>query len=89
MSDNGEYKAKLRSIGFPRKAGAVQVRKRREDGARITEVEHWDGRQDATITPATVRYGARTHGTGKKKGEVAEVRELTKKEGHDRYGDAS
>lgn len=81
------YTEKLRSLGFgirPRSETKREV----ADGRVVAETtEHWDGRQDATVYPDVVRYGARVHQQGKKRGEVAEVRTLTKKEREARYGD--
>lgn len=83
-----EYADKLRSLGFPRRLGQTEQRQTVADGRLVaTEAEHWDGRKDATVFPDVVRYGARTHGTGKRRGEVAEVRELDKRERRDRYGE--
>lgn len=81
-----EYRDKLCSIGAPRKLGQAERRVRREDGATVVEREKWDGSQDATVTPDTVRHGARIHNTGKKRGEIAEVTPLSRKESRRRYG---
>jgi hypothetical protein len=55
-------------------------------GSTVIETEHWDGSQDATVRPATIRLKAATHRTGKKKGEVAEISTMTAKEKRERYG---
>jgi hypothetical protein len=83
-----EYAEKLRGIGFLSRQGTSDRRDVVEGGRRVaTEVEHWDGRKDATVYPDVVRYGARVHRTGKRTGEVAEVQTLGRKERRDRYGD--
>jgi hypothetical protein len=83
-----EFLDRVRSIGFPRRSGQSETRQVVEDGRVVaTEVEHWDGRQDATVYPDVVRYGTRVHRTGRKRGEVAEVHTLGEKERRERYGD--
>lgn len=64
---------KYRSIGVMTKAGSSRTTTEREESATVTTTEHWDGRQDATITPDTVRFAGRVHGQGKKEGQVAEI----------------
>lgn len=82
------YRDKLLGIATPRKLGQAERRDIVEDGRRVaTEVEHWDGRQEATVYPDVIRHGARVHNTGKKKGEVAEIRTMNRKERRERYGD--
>ena len=71
----------------PRKQGASERRSEVIDGRKVAETtEHWDGRQDATVYPDVVRYGAKVHGTGKKKGTVAEVATMKPKDRKERYG---
>lgn len=84
---SNEYLDKLRGLGFPRKQGQSETRVVREQGALLETTEHWDGRQDATVHPDVVRYGARTHQAGRKRGEVAEVKVLGPKDREERYGD--
>jgi hypothetical protein len=78
---------KLRTIGAPRRVGTSAQTVAREKGSTTITTEHWDGRKDATVRPDVVRYGARIHKTGKKRGQVAEVREMTPKERKERHGD--
>lgn len=78
---------KLRSIGAPRRIGQSEQTVVQEKGATLLTTEHWDGRQDATVRPDVVRQGARVHKTGKKRGQVAEIRTMTPKERRERYGD--
>lgn len=88
METPEEYLARLRSIGVVGKnAGKPRVGVTRTETATVIETEHWDGRQDATVRPDVIRHGARVHGSGSKKGEVAEIRKLTNKEKRDRYGE--
>lgn len=82
-----EYSRKLRSIAAPRRLGQSNRKVEKADGSMVIHEEHWDGSQDATVRPATVRYGARTHGMGRRKGEIAEVIPLTRKERKERHGD--
>lgn len=83
-----EYAEKLKSLGFPRKLGASEKKVEVADGRKVAEtVEHWDGKQDATVYPDVIRRGVKTHNTGKKKGQVAEVRNMDRKERKERYGD--
>jgi hypothetical protein len=88
-TDSGtEFREKVRSLGFPRKMGASERKVEVADGRKVVETtEHWDGRQDATTYPDVVRYGTRHHRTGKRKGRVAEVHEMDRKERRERYGD--
>jgi hypothetical protein len=81
-----EYRDKLLGISAPRRLGQSERRVEEHDGTRVETVEHWDGRRDATVTPDVVRYGARVHRTGKRTGEVAEVRTLDRREREERYG---
>jgi len=84
------YAEKLRSIGFPRRSGQAETKREVADGRVVAETtEHWDGRQDATVYPDVIRYAARAHATGRKKGEVAEIHEMTTKERRERHGDGS
>lgn len=69
---SNEYRDKLRSIGTPRGRTSKRTVVREERGTLIT-TEHSDGRVDATVRPDTVDYEARTHRTGKRKGQVAEI----------------
>lgn len=49
-----------KGIGVLSKRGTSRtIVKRDERNGRVagTETEHWDDRRDATVTPATVRYG--------------------------------
>jgi hypothetical protein len=83
-----EYLEKLRSIGVVGKnVGKPRVGVTKAEGSTVIETEHWDGRQDATVRPATVRYSVRAHTTGKKQGEVAEISKMSKKERTERYGE--
>lgn len=83
-----EFADKVRSLGFPRKQGQAETKREVSDGRVVSKTtEHWDGRKDATIYPDVVRYGTKVHGTGKQKGEVAEVRTMDRKERRERYGD--
>lgn len=82
-----EYADKLRSIGAPRKLGKTERKIERADSATVITDQHWDGRQDATVRPATVRHGARVHNTGRKAGQLAEVTPLPRKERKARYGE--
>lgn len=70
---SNEYLDKLRSIGVMKRAGSSNVKTRRDERCTVTETEHWDGTQDATVTPDPVRFGARVHSQGSKKGQVAEI----------------
>lgn len=72
----------------PRRSGQSERKVEVADGSKVETVTHWDGRLDAIVTPATVRYGARVHRTGVKTGTTAEIRELTPKEARERYGDS-
>ena len=81
------YREKLRSISTPRKTGKVETKVERTDTSTVIHKEHWDGSVDAVVRPDTVRHGARVHQQGRKKGEMAEVRQLTPKERKDRYGE--
>lgn len=71
----------------PRKSGQAETKVTKEAGAVVQTTEHWDGRKDATVTPDVVRYGARVHNQGKKRGDLAEIRVLDHKERRERYGD--
>lgn len=83
-----EFADKVRSLGFPRKQGQAETKREVADGRVVaTTIEHWDGRQDATVYPDVVRYGTEVHHTGKKRGEVAEIRKMTKKERRETHGD--
>jgi len=85
-----EFKEKIRSLSFPRKLGNAETKKEVADGRVVaTTTEHWNGKQDATVFPDVIRRGARTHGTGKKKGQVAEIRTMDRKERKERYGDGN
>jgi hypothetical protein len=86
LSSNS-YRDKLLSIATPRKTGQPERRVRRERGATLIETEKWDGSQDATVIPDTIRHGARLHNSGKKRGEIAEIAPLSEKEKKSRYGD--
>lgn len=68
-----EFLDKVRSIGTIGRAPKSRSTEDRVDGATIIHTEHADGRVDATVRPDTVEYRARTHSTGKKRGQVAEV----------------
>lgn len=81
-----EYRDKLRSIGFVGKAPESRKTVERTEDSTVIHTEHDDGRVDAVVRPDTVRYGARVHRTGAKRGQVAETREMTQKERQDRYG---
>ena len=84
---SNSYRDKLKTIGTPRRMGQSEHKVEKADDATVITTAHWDGRQDATVRPATVRKGARVHNTGKKKGELAEVTPLSRKERKARYGE--
>lgn len=57
VTDGDEYRAKLRSLGFARKAGTDRTTPVIDDrtGQRVgRQTEHWDGRVDATAERVTV-----------------------------------
>ena len=78
---------KWKSIGYLRRRGSSERRVEKTKNTEIVTTEHWDGRKDATVRPDVVRYGARMHSTGRKRGQVAEVREMTPKERRETHGD--
>lgn len=69
---------KMRSIGAPRKRQAMKRTVEQvvegDRSATLITTEHRDGRRDVTVRPATDRYEAQTHKTGRKRGQVAEIR---------------
>lgn len=79
-----DYLDKLRSISTPRRRGSSRTLVEREGSAIIRKTEHWDDRVDVAVTPDVVRYGTEQHNTGKRRGEVAEVRELSAGERRER-----
>lgn len=70
------YLEKLRTIGI---AKGVTEKKTVEKDPRKTVIttEHADG-VDVTVRPETVRYKAVTHKQGSKKGQVAEIKEVSR-----------
>jgi len=74
-----EWLERMRSISVTTqhvKTSVVDGKKQtvtKDPGGLVVQSEHADGRVDATVKPETVRYGARAHSTGKKRGEVAEI----------------
>lgn len=70
-----EYLEKLRSIGAPRRSGSAREVVERHDSATIITTEHWDGRKDTTVRPDTTRFEAVAHTTGRKRGQIADVRQ--------------
>lgn len=83
-----EFREKALSIATPRKTGETERRVEKAEGTTVIHDVHWDGRQDAIVRPDVVRYGAKIHNTGKKKGQTAEVREMTPKERRERHGES-
>jgi hypothetical protein len=60
-----EFKEKLRSLSFPRKYGETERRPviRDDDGSvGGHHVIHWDGSQDAEITPRPIAVSAKVQG---------------------------
>lgn len=54
---NDDFKDKLQSLSFPRKSGQIErkpVRNELTGGIAGYHDVHWDGRQDAIITPDPV-----------------------------------
>lgn len=65
-----EFKRKLQSLSFPRKMGQsekVPVTDERDGSVGGYHVKHWDGRQDAHITPRTVSAGMSVQGEEKER----------------------
>jgi len=57
MSDNKEFKDKLKNLSFPRKLGATERRVVTNEENGTVGGYHtirWDGSQDATVTPSPV-----------------------------------
>ena len=57
-----DFKEKVKSLGFPRKVGQsekVPVLDERDGSIGGYHIKHWDGRQDAHITPKPVEGFAR------------------------------
>lgn len=81
-----EYLDKLKSIGVMRRKGQSRERREKTPAAVVKTTEYWDGRQDATVTPDTVRFGARVHNTGSKKGQAAEIHKMSDKQRKQHYG---
>lgn len=72
----------------PRKPGQVERKREMAEGRVVaTTTEHWDGRREATVYPDVIRYGTEVHKTGSKRGKVAEVRRLSRRERKERHGD--
>lgn len=73
-----EYRQKLLSISAPKGVKAKRT-VAKENGSTVVTTEHPD-RQDVTVTPAPVRFKARMHRSGSKRGQIAEVRLKTQRE---------
>lgn len=67
-----EYLEKLRSIGVSKGLKSRQT-VQREKNATIITTERSEG-QDVVVRPDTVDYKAIRHNTGKKRGQVAEIK---------------
>jgi len=65
---------KDKGVSTPRRLGKTEVTVEKAKGATVVHERHWDGRVDARVTPPPVNLKARVHRTGKKRGQVAEVR---------------
>lgn len=63
-----EFADKLRSLSFPRKLGGTERKPvQNEDTGRFDAGYydvHWDGRQDAHVTPDAVSYKVVKNGAG-------------------------
>lgn len=71
------YLEKLRTIGVSK--GVTQKKTVDRDSKNtVITTEHLDGRTDVTVRPETVRYKAVTHQQGSKKGQVAEIKEVSR-----------
>lgn len=57
-----EYKRKIRSLGFSTRRGSSKrkpVVDERDGSQAGYHVEHWDDRQEAVVTPKTIKLKAR------------------------------
>lgn len=68
------YRDKLRSIGTVGRAGDRRETVERHGNVLVKTTEHADGRQDVTVRPDTARLEAVRHRTGRKRGDIAEIR---------------
>lgn len=67
------YIEKIRSLGTPRSKQKVRQSVERTDRGSVIRTEHSDGRVDVAVRPHTMQYEARSHKTGRKAGQVAEI----------------
>lgn len=68
---------KMRSISTPRRVGSSRTTVEHHASGSVATTEHWDGRQDVAVRPDTARFKAVRHNSGRKRGQVAEIKKET------------